>query len=752
MRKLMWFSVGFVTAAFVGLSFLRGEWYFLAVGFLAVLLAAILVLMGKFPKLRILAVVLFGCILGFCWIFLFDSCYLAVPRAADGQAIEMTVTALDFPKETDHGCEVECIGYLNDKPYRMELRLPKPMEFRPGDQLTCRFFLSCTLPDGTRDSEYDRSNGIFLNAVAKRTPDVTAAEKTPWFAYPAYVRRFVREALFDVLPEKEAGFAVALLIGDTDGIDYETDVSFKRSGIRHIVAVSGLHVTILFSLLYVLFGKRVIPAVLIGIPVMCFFAAVAGLSPSITRACVMHTLMALALLFGREYDPPTALSFAVLVILALNPWTLIHVGFQLSVACMLGIFIIAPSVQGWFMSEKRFGKWKGKKRRFASFVASSVGVSMGAAIFSAPLCAYYFGIVSLVSVLTNFLTLWVITYIFYGILLICLLVLLLKPLALFAGYMVMIPIQYVLWTAKIISAFPLAAIYMDSSYMLAWFVFAYVLLGAFLLMKKKQPLILFCCACISLCVALIASWTEPLQDECRLTMLDTGQGQSLILQSEGRSFLVDCGGNLDENAANLAANRLLSQGIDALDGVIVTHFDRDHAGGVPHLLTQVKPGMLYLPNCVDSDGTSEVLLHNRHPKKIVDQMTTIVYGNVCITLIPSNRGHSDNENGLCVLFQSQNCDILITGDRSISGELELMEAIELPELDVLVVGHHGSESSTSEMLLQQTKPKIAMISVGANNLYGHPADETLTRLRDAGSEIYRTDIHGTILFRGEDDG
>lgn len=752
MRKLMWFAVGFGISAVVGMYFLWEQWYFLAAGVSAAFLAIILCCMTRLPKLRLCAVVLFGSIVGFCWMFLFDAFYLSVPRAADGEAVEMTVTVLDYPEETTSGCAVSGLGFINGKPYQMWVQLPKNLKLEPGDKLLSRFFLRSSLPGCTGNSDYNRSHGVFLSAKSYRTPDVIRPEKTPWLAYPAMVRQTVMDTLTSALPEDAAGFAAALLIGDTEGIDYETDVAFKLSGIRHIIAVSGLHVTILFSLLYVLMGKRRIPAVVIGIPVLFFFAAVAGFSPSITRACLMHSLMAVALLFDKEYDPPTALGFAVLVILAVNPWTVTHAGFQMSVGCLVGIFLLEPSIRGWFMDEKRFGKLKGRKRKLAAWLASSVGVTLGATIVVTPLSAYYFGMVSLLGVLTNLLTLWVITYIFYGVMAVCLLGLIWHPLGVGMGYLVTVPIRYVLFTAKTIAKFPLAAVYTDSVYVVAWLIFCYVLLGIYLLMKKKQPLVLACCATVSLCVVLIASWTEPLQEECRVTVLDVGQGQCVILQSEGKTFVVDCGGDGDTTTADIAAGRLLSQGISSLDGLILTHYDRDHAAAAPYLLSRVPANVLYLPNCNDGDGTAFTLKSGISPYIIVDEILSISYGTTKITLIPSQRNLSDNESGMCILFQTENYDILITGDRSITGELELLRNVLLPELEVLIVGHHGSKYSTSEALLEAASPEVAIISVGQDNYYGHPAEETLQRLQEAGCDIYRTDQNGTVIFRGEDRG
>ena len=126
-------------------------------------------------------------------------------------------------------------------------------------------------------------------------------------------------------------------------------------------------------------------------------------------------------------------------------------------------------------------------------------------------------------------------------------------------------------------------------------VLVYLLLAVYLMGEKKRPLVLCCCAVLGLCLAQTISFVEPLMDECRVTVLDVGQGQCILLQSNGLSYLVDCGGDSDEGSADLAAATLLAQGIARLDGVIVTHGDRDHAGGIGNLLDRVETDILLLP-------------------------------------------------------------------------------------------------------------------------------------------------------------
>lgn len=309
------------------------------------------------------------------------------------------------------------------------------------------------------------------------------------------------------------------------------------------------------------------------------------------------------------------------------------------------------------------------------------------------------------------------------------------------------PIRFVLWVSKTLSAFPLAAVYTESIYIVIWLLCLYCLLVAYLLMKKKQPLLLTACGCLMLALALIASWLEPLKDDVRMTVLDVGQGQCILLQSEGKTYLVDCGGDSDTAAADLAAQTLLSQGISRLDGVILTHYDTDHAGGVAHLLERIGADALYLPTSMDKDGLSiQLLAYDDGAVILVEEKMQISFGQTLISLYPSQMATNSNESGLCILFQRNDCDILITGDRTDTGERELLRQVDLPDLEVLIVGHHGSKTSTCQELLDAAHADIAIISVGENS-YGHPTQEVLDRLETAGCTVYRTDISGTVIYR-----
>jgi len=457
-------------------------------------------------------------------------------------------------------------------------------------------------------------------------------------------------------------------------------------------------------------------------------------------------MMMVSRIMDREYDSATALTFAVLVMLLVNPLVITSIGFQMSVGCVIGILLFQNPISAWILEKLGNPKRKTLRTGIARWFASSVSVSLSALILTAPLSAVYFGTVSLVSILTNLLTLWAVSLAFYGITAVCVISLISIKAAAILAALAAWPMRFVLGMSQAMASLPLAVVYSNSIAISAWLIFVYVLLGAFLLSKERKPLIFSCCAVLGLCLALFLSWTEHSFWDVHFTALDVGQGQCLILHSEGRTYLIDCGGSHDETAANRAADTLLGRGITRLDGIILTHGDRDHAGGLPYLLKRIDADFLMIPagfprenlEAVTGGWGGEVIFVDRDLSITMDRGNMTVFG----PEIPSD----SDENGLCILFENQNCGILITGDRGQLGEMLLLQRERLPDVDLLIAGHHGSKNSTTGGLLERVRPEYVYISVG-NNGYGHPARETLLRLEQFGCQVFRTDMQGDLIFR-----
>ena len=741
MRKLVCFTLGF-TAACALCAYTQWQNVLLPLLVSLTILTVSTAVIGRDRiSFRKAGIALLGSALGLLWFFLYHSNYLSIPAGLDGKTEFVTIRTADYSYETDYGIAVDGTVTLEGKIYQVRAYLDQTEPLEPGCEIRGSFRFRVTTPDGVDESDYYQGKGIFLLLYQKDEAAVTKFPQT-WRDYPAKLRYQIKSVLKTYFSEDTYPFAKALLLGDASDLSYETNTDFKLSGVRHVVAVSGLHVSILFALIStVTFRKRWLTA-LLGFPALALFAAVAGFTPSVTRACIMFGLMLLALLVRKEYDGPTALAFAVLVMLLANPLTITSVSFQLSVASVAGIYLFEPGIPKWIMSLLGEVKERNLRSILAKWFASSVSVTLSAMTLTTPLCAYYFGTVSLVGVVTNLLALWVISFIFYGLMAVCLLHLCWAAGAAVVAKVISIPIRYVLLIAKVMADFPLSAVYTCSPYITFWLIFVYILLFIFLISQNRKPAALFCCITLGLCFALLTSWAEPMVSDTRFTILDVGQGQCLLLQSEGKTYMIDCGGNSDTGAADTAAEALLSQGITKLDGLILTHNDRDHAGAVENLLTRIDTDLLILPaerSALSNYTAGEVIY--------AAEDLCLSWGNTNLTIFAPTFPGNSNEMSLCLLLDTEKCDILVTGDRSGFGERSLLRNSNIPDVDILVAGHHGSRNSTCEELLAAARPEIICISVGADNSYGHPAPELLQRLTNYGCKVYRTDIQGTITIR-----
>jgi len=749
MRKLMLFTIGFTVACAVGAYLVTGMWLlFFGVIMFAGMVGACFIknMAGKKS-----AVVLLGAAIGFLWIFLFDTFYLTPARNLDTQEIEVSVEITDYSHSTDYGIAADGKIKLNGNIYKVKAYLYRDVQLKPGDRVEGHLRLRYTAAGGTDEVTYHQGKGIFLLGYFDDDAQIYSVANSPKKYFPAIWRRSITDILDHIFPEDVLGFARALLLGDSSLLSYEHSSQLSVSGIRHIIAVSGLHVSILYGVMYVLMGYRRGFTELVLFSMLALFAALAGFTPSVVRACIMQALMLLSMTVRKEYDGPTALSFSVFVMLAVNPLVITSVSLQLSAGCMIGIIAFSGKISGFLLHKTKLGPAKGKsiKARLTRSVVGSVSVTLSAMVVTTPLSALYFGTVSLIGIVTNLLTLSVVTVLFCGIIAACVAGAIWIPLGRGIAWGISWLARYVLFVSKLMASFPLAAVYTKSVYVVIWLVMSYVLIGVFLLLKRKRPWMLAGCLITGLLVAVGLSWLEPRLNDYRMTVLDVGQGQCILIQAEDKYYVVDCGGDSSLNAADTAIHTLLSQGITRLDGMILTHYDLDHAGGVSYLLSRIPADQLYLPDVVDNEDVRQSLAENYADciRWIAPEQTvTLEAGN--ITLFTGKAGVTDRESGLCILFQTGNCDILITGDRSAVGERALLDQTDLPDLEILVVGHHGAKDSTCLELLRETMPEIAIISVGRGNNYGHPTDAVLDRLERFGCQILRTDILGDIIIKG----
>ena len=313
MRKLMWFAIGFAAACGIGAYLDPGTWL------IPLLLTALFCTVGMWYLMqwqkhcRIGIAVFLGLALGFGWFFVYDCLYLSGAKALDGKEAQAEIRVTDYSWETDYGTASDGEMVLDGKTYRVRFYLNENVTLLPGDRISGTFQFQTTT--GGEKTTFHRGEGIFLLVYQKGSSEYTFAEYLVNQDLPTFLRYSLTNLIEQLFPADTSPFAKALLLGDDTDLDYETETALKISGIRHVVAVSGLHVSVLFTMICFLSGKKRIVTALVGIPVLILFAAVVGFTPSVTRACAMQCMMMLAAALKRDYDPPTALSFAALVML-----------------------------------------------------------------------------------------------------------------------------------------------------------------------------------------------------------------------------------------------------------------------------------------------------------------------------------------------------------------------------------------------------------------------------------------------------
>lgn len=754
MRKLCLFALPFCAAILVACLGLSGSVLLCAA--LAAALAGILT--GCLKRLPVCLLCL-GLAAGLLWFAGWTQLFRAPARALAGQTAEFTATVLDWAGETSTGsARLEVRLHLSGAPDPRVLLYTDAScaDLVPGDQIsgTARFQLTDTVR-GERVTYYE-ADGIFLRAVSIDIPAVQHPEHPPCRVWPVYIARAIKQSVFRIFPDDLSGLTAALLTGDKSGLDSGDYSALQRSGIAHIVAVSGLHLSFFAGFLALFFPRRSKTGAALTLLLVFLFASVAGFTPSVCRAAFMLAMTLLAPLVGREEDKPTTLTAALFLLLLWNPCSILSVSLQLSFASVAGIYLVSTPLHRAMTGFLSSGGSRLRRlmRRAYRVFSANLSVTLGALLLTTPLTAVYFGSVPLISPLTNLLVLWAVSLAFAPALLLTLLGLVLPGVSAVLTVPVALLLRYVMAAARTLGSLSFSALSMDRGYLSVWLVFLYALLTLVLIFRYRRPILPVCAGILSLCAALLLTRASLLSYPLSAVMLDVGQGQCILLCSGDRTALIDCGGSGD-NAGDTAADYLQSLGISQLDLLILTHCHSDHANGVPELLGRIGVSSLILPD-TQEDGSSyraEILSLAEEQAisvSLLDCNRALSFGESTLTLYAPLGDGGANEEGLFVLASCGDFDLLITGDANDFVESLLVKYDELPDLEVLAAGHHGSASSTSDLLLDASTPETCLISVGYNT-YGHPADETLFRLDGRGIDVYRTDQTGhlTVRYKGD---
>ena len=744
-RPLVVFALCFAAGAAIAHAALPGLWIVWAIA--AALVAALMIIFRQKALAFSLAL-----LLGALWLDLF----LIKPdvTAAENVLLAGRVDSAVAQGEKSWRVRLDHVTIDGEKcPSKVMLYFySEPPELEYGARLSVQ--ANTWVPGENADSGgFDYAAWLWrqraaLGASAKSESEITVEPPSSFslIGWSLESRARLTTVIERVFPEDGAPFAAALITGDKTGMPEEEKENYRRAGVSHLLALSGLHVSALFLCLEFLLRKMRVhrrAAFGVSLGLMAVYTVVVGCPASIVRAAVMYAAARIGAFSGRPRDGLTTLSAALLILLIVNPLYIEDVGFLLSFTAVGGLIVLAP---GWLNAPRKKDADKpmrapSRLKNALTRVAQSLIASMAAQLGTLPVVACQFNQLPVWFLLFNAVLIPAMTLIYPALLFVTLLGCVWPAGGAVLGGVLAWPVRLFNRITALGAILPMAQVNCPD-----WPVWLILLYAAAALLAAA-PVTRFYRLRRGLAVAAMAglaatAWLLPVLpsgEDVVITFLDVGQGDAAVIVTDNLCYLVDVG---DGNAAS---RWLLDEGLTP-QGVFLTHGHADHAGGLKAIVDAFPPSTLYV-SCLWDEETHDASVDEGW-QKALDAGWNVRYlaAGDEVKLSQSALAHVWNPSGDAAADINENCMVLsVQTGRSaalITGDLPMScERIPLPDCTVLKVAHHGAASSTGEIMLAQTTPSVAVISVGRNN-YGHPSPDTLERL--SGCAVYRTDERGAV--------
>lgn len=588
------------------------------------------------------------------------------------------------------------------------------------------------------------------------------------------------KGIFSIINNKN-GIIGAIILGDKTDLDSDIKELYSVSGIAHILAISGLHISFIGMAIYRLLRRRFrfLFSAAVSIPVVLSFGIMSGFGISTIRSIIMFILKIIGEVLGRKYDAITAISLAGLVLLVQNPFVVCNSGFQMSFGAIIAIVLILPVVEEILNTDNK--------------IIKVISANFTISLVMNPILAWNYYELPTFSFLLNIVVVPLMSVVIVssiaGIFCSCIM---------FGfGKVVIFPgcgiLELYTFLCNIINKSSVASIVVGQPKVTIIIVYYAILLVVLFglknirtkytraekernIIKKETGLVLekkakkerrikgqnvklrlACIVGFLLLNCLIYYIPNP---GFYITFINVGQGDGILIHGDnGTKVMVDGGSTSEKQVAkNCIVPYLKAEGIGTIDYSIITHTDKDHISGILEILennnsNRIRIKNLVMPDINMKDDTYNELIEKAKLKKInvlyIKKGDTLSLGKTKIKCIyPETTTTASDKNDYCTVLSVKNktSKILLTGDISKEIEEKIKDDIE-ENYTVLKVAHHGSNYSSSEKFLKKVNPKYSIISVGKNNSYGHPGNETMERLRKQGGVIYRTDEKGGITIR-----
>lgn len=584
--------------------------------------------------------------------------------------------------------------------------------------------------------------------------ELTVVDQKPnWFRQGLHLlRQKLIQAMGEIATEDTRGSLQAMILGEKGMLDEETKSLYQVGGLSHILAISGLHVSLLGMALYEVLlrigGVKV--AVLATIIFIIVYGILTNFSVSTNRAVVMMMIMLLARIFGKTYDLLSAVSLSAILILIKEPMQIYQSGFLLSYGAVIGVGVVNPYIQQVIRREHQ--------REAIAKVVESIGFFIAIQLATLPILLFSYYQIPTYAILLNLLILPFMSLVVILGLLGAVVGCVSLPVGMFVISGAVYILQVTRKACELVNQLPMA--YVVTGKPSGGVIVCYVILiclGILFLHKEIRMGVVW----IGLAVVLLMLPTKT--TELTITMLDVGQGDGIFIENvTGTTYLID-GGSSD--VKQVGKYRLLpfvkARGHSRIDYILVSHGDSDHISGVLELLeaakmNEIEIGTLLLPDTPLAKESCEELLELA--KEVgsavvyMKQGDGIVDGELkfqCLHPTYDYVTESENDASMVLKVVYGQFSMLFTGDMEAGAEERLLryssqEQQELQKYDVLKVAHHGSKYSTTTAFLERIRPTLALISAGKKNRYGHPHQETLERIDNSDCQVIETKESGAI--------
>ncbi|MBQ7916257.1 MAG: DNA internalization-related competence protein ComEC/Rec2 [Firmicutes bacterium] len=623
---------------------------------------------------------------------------------------------------------------LSSKAFQGKAQMYAPQGFESGQHLkmnlTLRPIENMGNPGEFDSANYYRVRGIYYDGEAEVLEVLSRG--TPSILY--VWRQKLTQRLYEVLPQPESGILTAVLLGEDQFLDKEIKTAFQNAGIAHILAISGLHVGMIYKIVEKLFRKILKGKKAVGCAVLFLwvYTGLTGAAISTLRAALFCTISGCQQLWKGKQEQLNSMTATAWLLLMIHPLYLLDMGFQLSFGSVAALALLQNVVKRWF--------WlPGPMRKVA---APALAITAG----STPISLFYFYTWCPYQILLNLVVVPMMGYLFVMGAVVLVLTYVWSDAAAFCAGSIFLMLRSLQWMSKTVLEWPGAQWVVGGSelgplllYYLGWLL---------LLWKQNHPaksrsLNWACYGVWLLEIILVVS----AQFVTQYTFLNVGQGDCCVIESQGKVYLVDAGPSYEK----VIKPYLQYRGIRQIDGVWLSHGDWDHVQGAMALLEDREfwVACWYLPqgeihenehfHKIEAAGEKVVRV------KAGDRLQAGHFTIECLAPV-SDKSYSDGNNGSMVLkVWDGKTTLLFCGDAD--QKAESVFAQQAGECDILKVGHHGSYTSTSELLLMNVQPQVGIISCDRDNSYGHPHQETVQMLEQWGVEILVTDDVGAIGIR-----